>query len=342
MTEIQRARFRSQLDEQPPFSPEEVAALAEAAGLAPSVLNTQPWAIRAVADGMDVFQDPVRDLPHIDPAGRERMISCGAAVFNVEVAMRRLGWTVHTELLPVPAMTGLVARIRRGARQRAGEVDLRMYAAMRQRRTYRQVFGPGTVPPRLLEAIEVVAAAHSCRLHVVADTYERQRIAELMVGAATMQATDPDFQAELGNWMRQRGDDAGLTSASVGHAPYPYDGIVHRPTLGGVDARQVEDALARSTVAILTTREDRPMDWLRAGMALQQILLTVTHHGLVVGLSEQVIEVPRTRAELATRLSTVDHPQMLLRIGHPLLNMPPTGRRSLADLFVADTPGQAR
>jgi hypothetical protein len=49
---------------------------------------------------IDVYADAGRRLPVADPAGRELMISCGAAVFTLRVAMRYLGSLPHVRLFP--------------------------------------------------------------------------------------------------------------------------------------------------------------------------------------------------------------------------------------------------
>ena len=42
---------------------------------------------------------------------REMLISCGAALFNIRLALRYLGWVPETSLLPDPGRPMLVARI---------------------------------------------------------------------------------------------------------------------------------------------------------------------------------------------------------------------------------------
>ena len=84
---------------------------------APSVNNTQPW--RFVADGQQIslHADAGRGLPMADPDGREMMISCGAALFNVRLALRTIGYIPQTLLLPDPGQPTLVAQV--SWRQRA-------------------------------------------------------------------------------------------------------------------------------------------------------------------------------------------------------------------------------
>jgi nitroreductase len=69
---------------------------------APSVHNTQPWRFGRGERTIDVYADADRQLRVADPAGRELMISCGAAVFTLRVALRYLGRLPHLRLFPTP------------------------------------------------------------------------------------------------------------------------------------------------------------------------------------------------------------------------------------------------
>src|SRR5215831_14583707 len=93
-------------------SPEEISRfVVEAAVHAPSVNNTQPWWFSSGDREISVHADVERRLGVADPAGREMMISCGAAVFTVRVALRYLGFVPTVRVLPDPDLPNLVARI---------------------------------------------------------------------------------------------------------------------------------------------------------------------------------------------------------------------------------------
>jgi hypothetical protein len=64
--------------------------------LAPSSHNTQPWRFIVNGDELLVCADRNRSLPHIDPFDRELIISCGAALFNMRVAL------AHFNVLTLP------------------------------------------------------------------------------------------------------------------------------------------------------------------------------------------------------------------------------------------------
>ncbi len=67
--------------------------------------------------------------------------------------------------------------------------------------------------------------------------------------------------------------------------------------------------------ALLTTAGDRPVDWINAGQALQQILLTASSHGVAAALHTQPLELGWLRESIRTRLSDGGYPQLVLRFG---------------------------
>src|SRR5215471_7151832 len=60
--------------------------------LAPSEYNTQPWLFRIYDNCVDLYADPSRRLPIVDPDDRELIISCGAACQNLRIAVRHFGY----------------------------------------------------------------------------------------------------------------------------------------------------------------------------------------------------------------------------------------------------------
>src|SRR5271169_4957780 len=84
------------------------------AARAPSVQNTQPWRFRVSEYVIELYADPGRKLK-VDPAGREMLISCGAALYGLRLAVRSLGYLPVVELLPDPARLRLLARMSLGA-----------------------------------------------------------------------------------------------------------------------------------------------------------------------------------------------------------------------------------
>jgi nitroreductase len=66
--------------------------IAETAGAAPSIHNTQPWRFRvAGGDLLEAHGEPERMLWVADCRGRALHLSCGAALLNLRLAVRAVG-----------------------------------------------------------------------------------------------------------------------------------------------------------------------------------------------------------------------------------------------------------
>ena len=94
---------------QVPIPPGQAGYLIATAARAPSVQNTQPWRFRVSEYAIELYADPGRKL-QVDRAGREMLISCGAALYGLRLAVRSLGHLPAVELLPDPARLRLLAR----------------------------------------------------------------------------------------------------------------------------------------------------------------------------------------------------------------------------------------
>src|SRR3712207_4297660 len=95
------------------LSPQDTAAVLEAAGMAPSLHNSQPWSFRPASDLIELHVDPARRVPVADPDDRELRIACGAALFNLRIALRGRGVRPDVVRLPDPDRPGLIAVVRR-------------------------------------------------------------------------------------------------------------------------------------------------------------------------------------------------------------------------------------
>src|SRR5207237_4884121 len=125
---------------------------------APSVHNTQPWRFGAGERDIEVYADVGRRLRVADPDGRELMISCGAAVFTLRVALRYLGWLPHARLFPDRSRPALVARVSWDEdRIAADPYEREMYAAVTARHTHRGGFGPPALPAGTIPALRTRA-----------------------------------------------------------------------------------------------------------------------------------------------------------------------------------------
>ena len=107
---------------------------------------------------------------------------------------------------------------------------------------------------------------------------------------------------------------------------------------GGGGARQRwpgRDFEREPLLAVLATHADGEYAQLRAGQAMEAVLLTAASLGLAASFLSQVIEVEAGRHELRRVLGGGLHPQTVLRLGFGS-PVPATPRRDPADLVVRE------
>jgi hypothetical protein len=303
--------------------------LTSMAARAPSVHNTQPWRFRVGPDTAELWSDPRRKL-RADPSGREMLISCGAALFGLRLAVRSLGYVPVTELLPDPARLRLMAKVSTSAAAPVNSLERQMLDAVPHRHTHRGPFGPGPLPPGLLAGLQHDALAEGATLTLVTGGLAYDRLEQIAAAAARRQSADPRARAEIRRWTRMATDTArdGIPvtalASSTGRPPgrlpqRDFDlgrGITRLPSGGAPPA---------ATAVLLTPRDGRA-DWLRAGQALYRLLLHAASQGIFASLYTQPLEDAVTRNLISSRLALLGRPQVLLQLG-PATTASPTARR---------------
>jgi nitroreductase len=324
------------------LTPDQVAFLLATAGRAPSVHNTQPWRFRVHRSGLDLHADQGRRLRAIDPEGREMLISCGAAVYGLRLGMRQLGYQATVELLPDPGHPSLLARVRLGRQAPLSQEEWGMLAAVPHRHTHRGPFSPEPIPAGLLPRLQHDAIAEGATL-VLVDERSRSRLRDLAEAAARWQQHNPMVREELRNWTRARGSDtrdgvpaSAYTAAAGGQeAKACWDGALARRDFdqGRGEGQLEAGGLPPSATAILVTAGDTPTDWLRAGQALNRMLVDAASSWVFATLNSQPMESLSLRMLVRSRLFLPGAPQMLLEFGRAH-TAAATARRPVEDLIL--------
>jgi hypothetical protein len=307
----------------------EIAVALSTASRAPSVHNTQPWKFRVSGDVIELRADPDRLLRHVDPAGRELMISCGAALFGLRLGMRKLGYLPFVELLPDRSRPWLVARVRPAGRAPTTKVEVELAAAVPHRHTHRGAFSPGEVAPRLLASLAADSAAEGADLTLIGRPAVIRQLAALTGLAAAEQRADAQLMAELARWAPPAGADVregvpewARTRPAAGEAlGGPRADAVAPPPARlpqrdfGLPGTEPSDGEPPSVTAVLTTAADSPAEWLRAGQALHRLLLRAASRWVFASLQTQPLESPRRRDQVRELLGLAGQPQLLLEFG---------------------------
>ncbi len=342
---------------QAPLPPGQVESLVSLAARAPSVHNTQPWRFSARGGALELCFDASRALPVADPAGREMIISCGAALYGLRLAIRGTGYLPVVRTFPDPDQPGLLARVWLGARTPVTAAQLRLLAALPHRHTHRGAFSAQPLPPSLLPTLREEAAAEGAMLVPVDRRAADQWLAPLELAARRRQSRDPALRAETIRWTRPLGSTArdGVLARAypAGTTPSPDAGRLPgrdfdagrgegavtaghppaaTPVLTGTVPADAELTTAGPATAVLTTTTDGPADWLRAGQALQRLLVTAASHWVFASLSSQAVEWDPARQMLRHALHLTGFPQLVLQFGRAH-TAAPTPRRPVSDLL---------
>ena len=315
----------------PVLDPNAVQTLISAGGAAPSIHNTQPWRFTVDPQTRTVTVHAAweRSLPLADAKGRALHVSVGAAIFNLMVAARHLEWEPILHLLPRSSDPGLLAEVRMAGPPLTGRTpgpDL--YEAIAQRRSSRLPFTGCRVPPAVVDELTAAARTEGAELSLPGAA-ESARLLELTADAELRRTTDHERLHETRSWLREPDKGPyGVPYTALG----PRDARAHVPMrdFTGQDPVHWQPSAAfeeHPKLALLSTCDDRAADWLRAGQALEHVLLLLTSHGLRASMLYQALEWHDLRWLLRDPLSPgLGQPQMLLRIGYGPQG-PPTPRR---------------
>ena len=312
--------------------PRLVADLVAAATLAPSMHNTQPWRFRyePASQTIELYADPARMLRFGDPDGRAAHIACGAALLNLRLAAVVAGRQPVLRLMPDVTQRLLLATVRLAGPAEAGPDEIDLRAVIPERHTNRFPFSGRPVPPGILAELTEAARLEGAVLHVPGHQ-EAARLLRLAREAERDLLAQPGYRAELARWAGGDRDRDGIPDPALaprdpaGAAPV-RDFAPGRP--GPVCYAWFED---QPQLAVLCTPSSSRPDWLRAGQALQRVLLTATLRGIAASPLTQPLETADAWLVRDPR-SGFEYPQMILRVGYGL-PVPHTPRRPVSELL---------
>ncbi|MBK7642852.1 MAG: nitroreductase family protein [Planctomycetes bacterium] len=292
------------------------------AALAPSSHNSQPWLFQLSESRIDLFADRSRALPVVDPFDRELVISCGAALFQLRVALQRLGWRTQVDVLPDPHTPDHLARVVLDGREEPCAETRILYENLTLRHTNRNPFEARAVPSTLVAEFVRCARSEGSWLAAL-EGPAKFEAAQLISEADQRQFRDPHFRRELAAWMSsghiQRRD--GLPGSVLGLGPIEATlAPLLLRTFRWKDheraARDRELALGSPLLLALGSWHEEPAEWLAAGQALAHVLLAATAAGLQASFLNQPVEVSNFRHRLRELAGYAGFVQLVLRVGY--------------------------
>jgi len=311
--------------------------------LAPSSHNSQPWLFHVDGNAVEVYADRTRRLPVVDPDDRELVMSCGAALYNLRLALSHFGERHDVSMLPDGKDSDLLARVELiGVGATRDPQTEEMFAAIRSRHTCRQAFDDAPIDPEVVQRLRQAASAEGAWL-VEVPKERRNAVTSLVTEADFVQMSDSAFRRELAHWMRAShpARDDGMPGYALGLSELQsvVGPLMVRTFDVGMSQAAKDDDLSRGSavLAVLVTPSDDVTNWIAAGQAMQRVLLTATAAGLQASFLNQPIEISSMRLQLSRELALPRDPQLLLRFGYGPSSAP-TPRRPVADVLLATRP----
>jgi len=303
---------------------------------APSFHNSQPWKwiLDSGSATLKLFLD-TDWLVASDGSGRQAMLSCGAALDHLRVAMAAAGWTTLVDRFPNPNNRHHLADIDFRPAIGVTPAQRRAADAILCRRTDRLPFGAVEDWPAFEKLLRLAVGNRPTRIDVL-DARQRTELAEASHLAELLRKYDAAYHAELGWWTAPFGAATGVPhSALVSAAESDRVDIGRAFPVTHTQERRRQTGDDRATVVVISALGDSREDILACGETLSAVLLEATIAGLATCTLTHLTEHGATR-DIISKLTGHSLPQVLVRIGTaPALDEvpPPTPRRQLSDVF---------
>jgi hypothetical protein len=301
---------------------------------APSYHNTQPW--RWVVDGgaLHLFADADRVVA-TDGGGRQAVISCGAVLDHLRVAMAAAGHRAHVDYYPNPNNHLHLAAVEFSPMSYVTDGHRRRAGAILHRRTDRLPFGP---PPDWDDFERLMRQAVHDYVSAVDTVSARDRsgLDEASSLTEMLRRYDSDYHGEIHWWTSPHDVCDGIPdSALISAAESDRVEIGRSFPVTDSAERRLELGDDQSTVLVISALDDDRRDILGCGETLSAVLLEATMAGLATCTLTHVTEVAATR-DMVSAITGRPLPQVLVRVGTaPTFEQAPpvTPRRPLSDVL---------
>ena len=298
--------------------------------LAPSSHNTQPWLWEITGDEIALWADRSREMPALDASGRELILSCGAALQHLRLAIRAFGYADIISILPDRAQPDLLARVRLCQQREPSPDDALLFSYIAERHTSRQQFEDRALPAELLQALQQEASQEGVTLHLVQSQTERDEIIKLIKYGALVQSSDSATRRDQADWMTPAHSERrdGIPTRALGIsdlisrvAPFALR-VLDRGDAGA--DQQGHLAENAPVLAVLCTDDEGPEAWLAAGQALSRVLLRARAAGVWASFFSQPVQVDEAWVQLRHALGIRNFPQLVFRLGYAEPTSEPT------------------
>lgn len=302
---------------------------------APSLHNSQPWRFVGQHDGVvHLFLDRER-LLDTDSSGRQALLSCGAVLDHLRVAMAAAGWLAGVEYYPNPNDQTHLASVGFTPMSFVTDAHRGRAEAILARRTDRLPFAMPADWSSFAPLLRNAVGSDLAVLDVLPEEARPQLAAASRLTEA-LRRYDSSYHAELAWWTGSFETVDGIPPSSL-----PSDAETERVDIGRTfpvvehPERRPQIARDASKVLVLSALDDTRRDTLRCGEALSVTLLEATTAGMATCPLTHMTEVAASR-DIVSALTGHPLPQVLIRVGTTPVSEtvpPPTPRRPLSEVL---------
>jgi nitroreductase len=302
---------------------------------APSLHNSQPWQWVFNRGELLLFLDRSRVM-QTDRCAREALISCGAALDHLRVAMAAAGWQSHVDRLPHPGSPDHLASIEFSPVDFVTDRDRKRADAIAVRHTDRLPFSAPTDWDAFESVVTNSVERRAVHLDVIPDDLH-PRLVEAADIAESLRFYDTPYHDELRWWTAPFEPTQGIPySALVSAAESDRVGVGRVFPISRRPERRLEIPEDNAKVVLLSTDGDGRADALASGEALSAMLLECTMVGLATCPVTHLTELSVTRELVKSLIDREAVPQVLIRVGVvPVTEKvpPATPRRPLSEVL---------
>jgi nitroreductase len=313
---------------------------------APSVQNTQPWKWRILRDSVQLYADEDRHLYVTDPEQRDLILSCGAALHHLLVALAVRAIGADVTRLPDPEDCDHLATIVVNPTAPPDALTASLHPAIATRRTDRRRMSDNPLSTDQVEALQEHARHAGGQLVPVTEPHARAQLVTTLTEANEQQRHEPGYASELRLWThRLPGSHDGIPASAVAAPPVCGPRVTGLRRFGPATLAQPPLSPGRTPddaaeFLVLATPADTVLDHIRAGEATSAVLLAATRMGLATTPLSQALEIDSCRHRIRTEvLRMPEYPQLVVRVGLPAAGadeLPVTPRRALHSVLLPD------
>ncbi len=318
--------------------------------LAPNSHNKQPWIVDLRGDGIELYVDPGRLLPHTDPPARQIMISQGAFLETLSIAATHFGLKADITLFPhgVDPLENIgqnpVAHIALTEHKEVREDAL--FGFILKRHTNRRVYAGPHLTDAELTMLHGSYEDADFPLQVFTDPALIVSVAEMMTEAMRIETYNRAMHAETVEMLRFTDEEVeqhrdgisfpnlGITGVKLFFARMftgrssAFDESFLQRTVESIR----EGAFSSQAIGLLCSRGTTRADEIMVGRHFARLFLTATRMGLSLHPMSQIMEIDSVQSQFITAVNIKNEkPQMLFRLGRSTPT-PHSARRAVNDV----------